>query len=78
MGRKSKQTFLQRRHTDGQNDMKMYSTSIIIRDITRLLIKEKEVLPFAAMWMDLDCNMFSEISETEKDKYYVISFICGI
>ena len=32
-----------------------------------------EILPFVTMWI-----MLSEICHTEKDKYYVISLICGI
>ena len=40
-------------------------------------IKKNEILLFAAMWMDLDNIMFSEISLTEKDKYYMISLIYG-
>ena len=30
------------------------------------------------MWMELEGIMLSEISHTEKDKYCMISFICGI
>ena len=41
-------------------------------------VKRNETLPFAAMWMDLENILLSEISQTEKDKYYVISLICGI
>ena len=41
-------------------------------------IKKNENLLFAATWMDLEGNVLSEISQTEKDKYYVISLICGI
>ena len=40
--------------------------------------KENEVLPFAATWMDLAGIVLSEISQAEKDKYYMISLICGI
>ena len=40
-------------------------------------IEKKEVMPFAATWMDLESIILSEISQTEKDKY-PISFICGI
>ena len=29
-------------------------------------------------WMDLEGIMLSEISQTEKDKYCVISLVCGI
>ena len=32
-------------------------------------IRKNEILPFAAMWMDLENIMLSEISQTEKDKY---------
>ena len=28
--------------------------------------------------IDLECITFSEISQTEKDKYSMLSFICGI
>ena len=35
-------------------------------------------MPFATAWMDLEGIMLSEISKTEKDKYYTLSFICGI
>ena len=41
-------------------------------------IKKNEILPFAIMWMDLEGIMFSEISQTEKDIYSMLSFICGI
>ena len=38
------------------------------------VIKENEIMPFAATWMDLDIVF---LSQTEKDKY-LISFICRI
>ena len=41
-------------------------------------IKKNEILPFAARWLDLENIMFSEISQTEKDKYCMISLICEI
>ena len=37
-----------------------------------------KILPFAATWMDLEGIMLSEIGQTEKDKYCMISLICGI
>ena len=33
-------------------------------------------MPFAAIWMDLEIIILSEVSLTEKDKYYDIT--CGI
>ena len=41
-------------------------------------IKKNEILPFATTWMDLERIMLNEISQTEKDKYCMISLICGI
>ena len=40
--------------------------------------KEKKFLPFATAWMDLQNIMLSEISQSEKDKYYMSSLIHGI
>ena len=41
-------------------------------------IKKNEIRPFAATWMDLEIIILSEVSQTEQDKYYMISLICGI
>ena len=44
-------------------------------------IKKDEILPFAAIWMDLEIVILSEVSQTEKDKYHkfcMVSLICGI
>ena len=41
-------------------------------------IKENEIMPFAATWMDLEIIILSEVSQTKKDKYHMISLICGI
>ena len=41
-------------------------------------IKKNEIMPFAATWMDVEIITLSEISQTEKDKYHMISLICGI
>ena len=38
----------------------------------------KEILPFVTTWMDLEDIVLSKISQTEKDTYCIISFICGI
>ena len=39
-------------------------------------IKRNEILPFAATWMNLENIMLSEVSQTEKGKYYMIPLIC--
>ena len=42
-------------------------------------IKKNEIMPFAATWMDLEIIIIlSEVSQKEKDKYHMISLICGI
>ena len=40
--------------------------------------KRNEIMPLAATWMDLESIMLSEIRQIEKDKYIIISVICGI
>ena len=40
-------------------------------------MKKSEIMPFAATWMDLEIIILSEVSEKEKDKYNMISLICG-
>ena len=55
--------------------MKRYSISLIIGETQVNIytmeyysaIKKKEIRPFAAMWMDLDSVMLSEVSQTEKE-----------
>ena len=39
---------------------------------------KNKILPFAMKWMELEGIMLSEISQSEKDNYPMISLICGI
>ena len=48
-------------------------THIYILSEKLLSHKKNEILPFAATWMDLEGTMLSEISQTEKDKYCILS-----
>ena len=41
-------------------------------------MKKNEILPFAATQMELEGIMLSEISQTEKDKYIVISYMWNL
>ena len=40
--------------------------------------KKNEILPFTTTCMDLESIMLSEVSQTEIDKYSMLSLICGI
>ena len=42
------------------------------------VIEKNEIMPFAATWVQLEMIILREVSQTEKDKYHVISSICGI
>ena len=41
-------------------------------------IKKNEIMPSAATQMDLEIIILSEVRQKEKDKYHMISHICGI
>ena len=41
-------------------------------------IKKYEIMPLAATWMKLQIIKLSEVSQEEKDKYHMISLICGM
>ena len=41
-------------------------------------IKKNEIMPFAATWVELETLIPSEVSQKEKDKYHMISLMCGI
>ena len=40
-------------------------------------IRKNEIMPFAATWMDLEIIILNKVSQKEKDKYHMISHICG-
>ena len=39
--------------------------------------RKKELQPFATAWMELESIMLSEISQTVRDKYHMISLLTG-
>ena len=41
-------------------------------------VKQNEIMPFASTWMNLEIVILSEVNQEEKDKYHMISPICGI
>ena len=43
-----------------------------------MTVNKKEILPFATAWLNLDIIILNEMNQSEKDKYHVISLICGL
>ena len=41
-------------------------------------IKRNEIGSFVEMWMDLETVIQSEVSQKEKNKYHILTHICGI
>ena len=41
-------------------------------------IEKMKILSFVTTWMNREGIILSEMSQTENDKYSMISFICGI
>ena len=39
--------------------------------------KNNGIMSFAATWMEVEIILLSEVSQKEKDKYHMISPICG-
>ena len=39
------------------------------------VLKKKEILPFVTTWIKLKGTMLSEISQTQKETYCVISYV---
>ena len=54
-------------HTHRHTQMEYYSA-----------IRKKKVLLFTAPWMNSEGIILSEISQREKDKYGILSLVCGI
>ena len=40
-------------------------------------IKKNRIMAFAATWMQLEILILSELNQKEKDKYHLVSLICG-
>ena len=52
----------------------------VIRIYNGILLSntKNEIVPFAAMCVDPEIVILTEVSQTEKEKYHMTSLICGI
>ena len=41
-------------------------------------MEKSEMMPFAATWMDLNIIILGEVGQTDRDRYHVMSLICGL
>ena len=41
-------------------------------------LKKNEIMPSAAIWMDLETVIQSAVSQKENSKYCILTHICGI
>ena len=41
-------------------------------------IKRNEIVSFAEMWMDLETVIQSDVSQRVKNRYHILTHICGI
>ena len=41
-------------------------------------IEKDKIMPFAAIWMELETLILNEVSQKEKDRYHMISLISRI
>ena len=41
-------------------------------------IKRKKIGSFVEMWMDLETVILSEVIQEEKNKYHILTHVCGI
>ena len=64
--------------TDKENVLYIYIYRYIIENYSAIKKKKKEILEVGTTWVGLEGILLSEISQTEEDKYHMISLICGI
>ena len=53
-------------------------THIYIYEYYSAIKVKNKTMPLAATWMELEIIMVSEVNQTEKGKYHMMSLTCGI
>ena len=59
------------------NDRRMDKEDVVHIYNVILAIKRNETGSFVETWMDLETEIQSEVSQKEKNKYYILMHICG-
>ena len=62
------------------------STDLILDQVTKIpntaqhsqKKKKNEIVPFAERWINLDTVIQSKVSRKKKNKYHMLTHICGI
>ena len=57
---------------------KYTSTDEWIKKMRFSAIQKNEIMPFVATWIDLEIVILSDVSQTEKDKQYMVLLKCGL
>ena len=50
----------------------------IYNGILHSALKRNKIELFVESWMDLECVIQSEVRQKEKNKYHILTHICGI
>jgi hypothetical protein len=51
---------------------------VLVHNGILLSMKKNEILSFAGKWMELENIILSEVSQAQKTKNHMFSFICGL
>ena len=61
------------------NSVRNEKAIVLLASNKGTLIKKNEVMPFTALWMQLEILILSEISQKEKDRYHIdITYMCNL
>ena len=59
-------------------DRRMDKEDVVhIHNVILLSHKKKEIGSFVETWIDLETVIQSEVSQKEKNKYHILTLICG-